>query len=153
MADSVELLRQATQLQMQCSDYLAESEAMQRCRWDRLHQCAELAGDQFMTMRIDVVEERLRDQGAPAWLSVIIGLTVSLLPVTAMTSSFISVLTGSTQKLLTRSSREALESIQSVMPESGWAPLGVQARLLAMRPGAVAANLAKQQDLADRIKR
>src|SRR5207248_10204084 len=128
----------------ECSDYLAEAETMQGHRWDRLRQVAELAGDQFTTMRIDSVEESLRDQGPPLWLSVILGLAVSFIPVTAITSKFVGVLSRYTQKLLTISEKEAGAFYEAMK--------GVEAATITEAAERASYVIARQQDLGKIIE-
>jgi hypothetical protein len=109
-----ERLRQATKVKEGAWDYLAETEEMQRQRWDVLRQVVDDAAWQYTSMRIDSVAESLRDQGAPLWLSCILAVGVSLIPVSALTGTFLFALTKSTQKLLTRSDRALLESVKNI---------------------------------------
>ena len=92
MADptEIELLREATQLQTQCSDHLVDAEEMQRQRWVLLRRIIEDAGKQFTQMRLDAVEEGLNDEGAPLWFSVIVGVGLTLFPVELATTKFIA---------------------------------------------------------------
>jgi len=126
------------------SDLLAEGQALQGHRWEQLRQIAELAGDQFTTMRIDSVEESLRDQGPPLWLSVILGLAVSLVPVTAITAGFVKILSGSTSKLLTLSERETVAFYGALKD--------VEAHTIEQAAERASYALAKQQDLGELIK-
>ena len=111
----LELLREATQLRLQCSDYLVVSKELQDQRWELLRRVIQDAADQYQGMRHDVVEERLADQGAPVWVSVALTLLVSLTPVTVLTGRFISALTGSAQKLLTRADRKLQKALPLIL--------------------------------------
>lgn len=110
----VQRLREATRLQIQCTNALTEIEEAQRRRWQVLHKLAELAGDQFSTTRLGLVEEGLRDQGPPLWFSCLIGIGISLIPVSAITGTFFGALTRSTQKMLTASRRMQLKAAETV---------------------------------------
>jgi hypothetical protein len=101
-------LRQASQLQMQCADFLAVAEAQHARRWETLRRVIEDAGKQYAAMRIDAIEERLQEEGAPLWFSVALTLFVTLVPLSAITGKFLGGLAGATEQLLTRGSRESL---------------------------------------------
>ncbi|MGE0094552.1 MAG: hypothetical protein AB7M05_15935 [Alphaproteobacteria bacterium] len=98
----VELLRQATQLQVLCSDFLAEAEAEQRKRWEIMRRVIEDAGKQYTAMRLDILEEEKMDESAPLWLSVVITVAIALIPMEAITVAFFEKMTEATTKLLTR---------------------------------------------------
>ncbi len=121
MADLAQLekqlqqLRQATRLINEAQDHLKTMEEKQALRWDKLRSVIGYAAHQYMTMRINEVEEGLRDKGAPLWLSVMIIAGVTLVPVSTLTSSFLTALTTSTQKLLTRSDRVLMQPYEKVL--------------------------------------
>lgn len=102
-------LREAGRIRDDALRYLAETEEMQGQRWERLSQVVDDAAWQYISMRVDSVEERLRDQGAPLWLSGIIIVGVTLIPVSALTGTFLLALTKSSQKLLKRAVGRRLE--------------------------------------------
>jgi hypothetical protein len=112
----VELLRQAIQLQIQCSDYLAEAETAQRERWELLRRVIEDAGKQYSAMRLDAVEERQMDEGAPLWFSVILTVAVSFIPLHALTVRFLEGMTEHTQNLLTRKLAAELKAVSESRP-------------------------------------
>jgi hypothetical protein len=115
----LERLRQAIKLQAQCLDSLAAKEALQSERWELLGQVVEDATWQFTTMRIDAVEESLRDQGPPFWLSVILAVGMSFIPMTVVTAKLLAVMTKSSQSILTLWDRRLLEKFQKdVMREA-----------------------------------
>src|SRR6267154_2668205 len=107
MADPLDLdrLREASQFQMQCADFLAIAEAQHTRRWETIQQVIVDAGNQYAAMRIDAIEARLQEEGAPLWFSVALTLFVTLVPFQAITGMFLERLAGSTEKLLTRASR------------------------------------------------
>lgn len=116
-----ERLRRAHQLEKICTNYIDTAKESQDRRWDMLHKLAELAGDQFGGMRQDMVEARLSsDDGPPLWLSCIIGLGISLIPISSLTGMFVSGLTGATQKLLTASDRKLLEAASRALRPPSW---------------------------------
>jgi hypothetical protein len=118
MADApteVEVLRRATQLQMQCSDFLAESEAEQRKRWEILRRIIDDAGKQYTAMRLDMIEEQQMDEGAPLWLSVVITVAIALIPMEAITAGFFEKMSEATAKLLTRRLSKDVEFIENLM--------------------------------------
>jgi len=128
MADVEELQRQllelraAGQIRDDALRYLGKTEDLQRERWALLRRVIEDAGKQYAAMRTDVVEEGQRDQGPPLWLSCILTVGVTLIPVSAMTGSFLLALTTSAQKLLTRdqrSKRALLEAVERFLERSG----------------------------------
>jgi len=108
-------LRQANKIKDDALNHLAEEEEVQRQRWNLLRQVVDLAGDQYVSMRIDSVEESLRDQGAPLWLSCLLTIGVTLVPVSAITSSFLLGLTKSTQRMITASERATLEFTEELL--------------------------------------
>jgi hypothetical protein len=116
MADVEELQRQLQQLRAagrirdDALRYLGKTEDLQRERWDLLRRVIEDAGKQYAAMRHDVVEEGQRDQGAPLWLSCLLAVAVTFIPVTSMTSAFVFALTTSAQKQLTRAFHEEMRS-------------------------------------------
>src|SRR5215207_6296766 len=109
----VELLREATRLREDCSDYLKENETSLNRRWELLRRVVEDAGKQYSAMRLDVVEEQQMDKGAPIWLSVIITLAVAALPVQALTSLFFEELADATSKLVTRRTTSKLKRVKA----------------------------------------
>jgi hypothetical protein len=114
MADPTEFerLTQALNRQAHCLDSLAETEELQRQRWDLLAQVVEDAAWQFTSMRIDAVEESLRDQGPPFWLSLVLGVGITMIvPTSFLTASFIGAFTKYTQKLVTVADRKLLETL------------------------------------------
>ena len=106
--DKLEQFRQAAKIKEDALEYLGEREKKQNDRWTLVHEIADDAAWQYFTMRLDAVEESLRDKGAPLWLSIVFTVAVTLIPVSAWTSSFLGVLTTSTQNLLTRANRKLL---------------------------------------------
>ena len=129
MADRTETLRTATILMAEANTALRVVEAAQNQRWSRLHRVVEDAGDQYFDMRIGTVEESLRDKGAPSWLSVLIDVGITFIPITALTTRFVNALTRSASKLLTRSTRLKLRSAELQFEreldlDTRWGPLG-----------------------------
>jgi hypothetical protein len=112
---AVELLRQATQLQVQCSDFLAEAEAEQRKRWEILRRVIEDAGKQYTAMRLDVIEEQQMDESAPLWLSVVITVAIALIPMQAITVAFFEKVSEATAKLLTRRLAKDVKFIETLV--------------------------------------
>lgn len=121
MADptEVEVLRQATQLQMQCSDFLAEAQAEQRKRWDLLRRVIEDAGKQYTAMRLDVLEEQQMDEGAPLWLSVVITVAIALIPMEAITVAFFESMSNATAKLMERKLLKEVASLERFVETEG----------------------------------
>src|SRR3954447_4459230 len=119
MADPAELddFREAFQYQMQCSDYLAVAETLQTRRWELLRRVIEDAGKQFTSMRIDVVEERLQEEGSPIWFSVALTIFVAAFPLSNLTEVFFKRLTGATEKLLLGAERKALARAENLIDE------------------------------------
>jgi hypothetical protein len=119
MADPAELevFREASQYQMQCSDYLAVAETLQTRRWELLRRVIEDAGKQFTSMRIDVVEERLQEEGSPIWFSVALTIFVAAFPLSNLTEVFFKRLTGATEKLLLGAERKALARAENLIDE------------------------------------
>src|SRR5262245_270907 len=111
----VELLREATQLQMQCSDYLNETQKMQSERWGLLRRVIEDAGKQYTQMRIDAVEERLTDEAVPLWFSVLLIVGLTVVPYHVVTTGLFTALTTSLQKAFRRSDRALLKSTEEVL--------------------------------------
>jgi hypothetical protein len=107
----VELLRQAMQLQTQCLDSLAEAETAQRERWELLRRVIEDAGKQYSAMRLDAVEDRQMDEGAPLWFSVILTVATSFIPFHAVTAGFFETLTEHAEKYMTRKLRMQLKAV------------------------------------------
>ncbi len=121
MADPTQLekqfqqLRQATRLKNEAQDHLKTMEEKQALRWGVLRSVIQYAAHQYFTMRINEVEESLRDKSAPIWLPIILIAGVTLVPVSALTGSFLSALTTSTQKILTRADRVVMQSYEKVL--------------------------------------
>jgi hypothetical protein len=115
MADPTEFarLREATQFRLQCLDFMAEGEGRQNRRWEVLRRVVENAGKQFTSMRIDMVEERMTEEGAPLWFSVVLTLAITFIPVQSLTTQFLEHLTEGLGKLLTRSGRASLALVTS----------------------------------------
>src|SRR5688572_12534164 len=89
----VQQLRLVHRLEKEAERALMDTETMQGRRWELLRRVAGYAGDSYTAMRIDVVDERLRDQGAPTWLGAMLTIGVTLIPVTALTGGFLAGLT------------------------------------------------------------
>jgi|SRR5215213_2471339 len=114
IAEQAQQLRLVHRLEKDAERDLMDTETMQRRRWELLRRVADYAGDSYTAMRIDVVDERLRDQGATHWLGAMLTIGVTLIPVTAMTHAFIAGLTTTTQKLLTSADRKLLQAAETV---------------------------------------
>lgn len=130
MADRVEALRTASILMAEANTALHAVAAAQNQRWNRLHRVVEDAGDQYFDMRIGTVEESLRDKGAPSWLSVLIDVGLTFVPITWLTTRFVNAVTTSASKLLTRSARMKLRLAEvqygrELDVDTRWGPLGV----------------------------
>ncbi|HUR21737.1 MAG TPA: hypothetical protein VMZ90_13055 [Vicinamibacterales bacterium] len=108
MADPIVILRQATILMKEAEDALEATAATQALRWARLRRVVEAASDQYWDMRIGAIEESMRDKGAPMWLSIVVSVGLTFIPITALTTRFLGPLTSATQKLLTRGDRTRL---------------------------------------------
>ncbi|MEX2642340.1 MAG: hypothetical protein WD270_02725 [Acetobacterales bacterium] len=121
MADPADLERQlqrfrdATRLKDEALRLLAEVQETQAQRWVQLRRVVDLAGDQYVSMRIDTVEESIRDQGAPLWLSCLLHAGAILLPLGAAAGVFVVGLTRSTQRMLTASDRATLEFTEELL--------------------------------------
>lgn len=105
LQQQLDQLRQATSLTREIEHHMKTLEEAQNRRWERLRQVIQNAANQYITMRIDAVEESFRDKGAPLWLSVLITVGVTFIPVSALTATFLGVLTTSTKKLIARADR------------------------------------------------
>ena len=96
---------------------------------ESLAPVVEDAGAQYFDMRIGTVEESLRDKGAPSWLSVLIDVGITFIPITALTTRFLNAVTRSASKLLTRRERmklrkEELQFERELDLDARWEPLG-----------------------------
>jgi len=122
MADSeFERLRRAHQLERKCTNHLDTAKESQDRRWDMLHKLAELAGDQFGGMRLDMLEAKLSsDDGPPLWLSCILGLAISLIPFNELSGLFVAGLADTTQTLLTTADRKLLEAATRNLRPKSW---------------------------------
>jgi hypothetical protein len=107
--------KQATSLREEAKDHLTRIKDLQDQRWDRLRRVISEAAQQYTSMRIDMVEESLRDKGAPLWLSCVLVVGVTLIPVSLMTGNFLLALTKTTQNLVTRSDRALMLSAEKVL--------------------------------------
>lgn len=125
--------READKVEKQCSRYLMEAEEKQRHRWEVLHRIAELAGDQFSTMRLNLVGEGLRDQGPPLWFSCILSIGISLIPVSALTGAFLSSLTESTQQLIVARGQRRIQAAKVVARREQIVPRALAALDLSRR--------------------
>jgi hypothetical protein len=130
LKQQLQLLRQATKLRNETDDYLKSIEAKQALRWSLLRRIISQAVMQYTEMRIDAVEESLKDKSVPFWLSCIITVAVTLTPVSAVTSMFLGALTTTTQKLLTNSARasaraqkESLAFLEGYATKLGMTPI------------------------------
>jgi hypothetical protein len=110
--DKFEQFRQASKFEKDITDYLGVQEKNQNKRWDLLKEVVNLAVIQYLSMRIDAVEESIKDKSASIWLSCVLTVGVTLFPVSAASSTLILALTKSTQNLLTRSARAQKESLK-----------------------------------------
>jgi len=109
------LQQRARVLKDDAIDVIAAIADIQNQRWQHIIQVVNLAGDQYATMRLDAIEESMRDKGAPIWLSAVFALLVSFIPVTAVSNLFLSKLAAGTQRILTRSDRKLVGNLEAVI--------------------------------------
>ncbi len=96
---------QATNLRLEAIDYIDSADKRQRERWGILGQVIDRAVAQYVAMRIGAIEESLKDKSASLWLSCIITVAVTLVPVSAVTGVFLSALVESSRKRLVNADR------------------------------------------------
>jgi hypothetical protein len=107
--------QRARVLKDDATDAIEAIVAIQNQRWQHIVQVVNLAGDQYTSMRLDAIEESLRDKGAPIWLSAVFAVLVSFVPVTAVSNLFLSELVAGTQRILTRSDRKIVSNLEAVI--------------------------------------
>jgi len=113
MADPAEELAELTKLQNAILDLLDDELTEQRDRWGVMREMIDNACLTLTTLRIDAIEARLNDQGPPLWLSCLLTLAVTLIPVTAMSGLFMLAVTQTTQRLLTNADRQLMKSFMA----------------------------------------
>jgi hypothetical protein len=111
------LKRDADQLRWQCSDYLKNSAQKQHDRWEELRRHIGYAGDVYILMRHNALEQRF-DNAAPGWTSVILTVLVSFVPVSQITGIFLTAMTKPMQKWIPiiLGQRRKLKKFQEQVP-------------------------------------
>jgi hypothetical protein len=110
MAVSLEEALLLTKQQNKIIDQLADQQSAQAERLTVMREVVGRAGRTFTNMRIDVLEGSLAEEGPPWWASVIIGVMVTMVPVTAITAVFLTRMTTGLQRAFT-SAAEAHKDI------------------------------------------
>jgi hypothetical protein len=93
---------------------LDDTKDKQEERWTVLRHLVDDASWQYASMRIDAIEEGMREKGAPVWLSIAIDAIVTLMPVSALTATFITAFTASTKKMITALPRRWEKSAKQI---------------------------------------
>jgi hypothetical protein len=114
----LEQFKQVLSIKEDAQGFLDEAAWYQARRWELLRRVVDDACWQYAMMRLDAVEGKEKDQGVPAWLSVLLTVGVGLIPFGELTTAFLGKATTTTARFLTRSERALLPGAKTAVLKS-----------------------------------